>query len=736
MSGRWLVWIQNNSLRISIPIAVSRSGSRMKAERISKAAIFAVALTLYFWFALSDLRSPGLYYDEVLFANAALGNQDGLFVAWGIPIGGHRYPLMLMGYVGALKAYLYAPLFALFGTSVAVVRWPMVLAGAVTLWLSWLLATKMFGPKIGWTLLFLTAADPSFIINHRLDWGPVALGLLFKAGSLYLIWRWLEEGKRPLLLWAAFLMGLGLYDKAIFLWYLLALGVALPVFYGRRIRELSNPKLAAWAFGLFLLGALPFVVYNFRGPLRSFRQSGVLNTAPLTDWKSRLRLLQMTLDGSAAFYNIHQYPLVRFWETAPAPAETLGVAWMEWVRPLRLEGSLFSRYLLGALLFLLVLLLVQRMENPRPVLFLILLLLSMYGASYLSLNRATGQHHVVPLYPLPHLLVALALWSLGRIYPTAPEEGRALLQKALPLGLTGILLFSQITIDTAYLESFRRQGGAGLWSEAMEELAEFARGNPGRDYYLMDWGFSNQLLLLGKGEIRKAEYYLPIREARNLEEQRRAWLPGLRRPGTWLVFHDPSCETYPALSVFEKVLTGEGLQRRLIRELDDRQGRPVYWIYEVESPALLRYGAEGGQLVWREAEEWQQISRGGRDFPLGASLGQALGMHWGGRSGDWAQYECSLNPPIRDARFQLRYAQEGKAGRKLRVVWDGQDAGELVLDRSAGNGNRVADWQTARLGMGALTAGNHRLRILNETSGKEVRLDCWTISEGEAPPLW
>lgn len=708
----------------------------MKTKKISQIALFTAALAIYFFFALSDLRSPGLYYDEVLFANAALGNQDGLFMTWAIPLGGHRIPLMLMGYIGALKAYLYAPLFALFGTSAEVVRCPMILSGALTLWFSWLLATRMFGSQVGWTLLFLTSADPSFIMNHRLDWGPVALGLLFKASSLYLIWRWLEEGKRSLLLWAAFLMGLGLYDKAIFLWYLLALAAALLILYGKRIGELCNRRLSTMALGLFLLGALPFVAYNFRGPLRSFRQPGLLNPAPFSNWKSRLRLVQMTLDGSAAFYNIHQYELGRYWDKAPATVDTLLETWREWVRPLRLEGSLFSRYLLGALLLLVLLILAKRIVNPKPVLFLLLLLFCMYGASYLSLNRTTGQHHVVPLYPLPHLVVALALWSLGRIYPTAPEEGRALLQSALPMGLTGILLFSQISIDAVYLESFRKQGGAGLWSESVVDLAEFARNNPGRDFYLMDWGISNQLLLLGKGEIRQAEYYVSIREARNIEEQRKAWRPCLRRPGTWLVFHDPACETYPGLRVFEQVLAAEGRKRRLIRELDDRQGRPVYWIYEVETPELDRYKGAGGQWVWREAEDWRGKSRGGLDFPQGASLGRALGMRWGSRFGDWVGYEFDLERPMRHAKFLLRYVQQGNAGRRLRVEWDGPYGGTLVLEQSAGNGARAEDWRTTALEMGGLPLGKHNLRITNETAGKGILLDCWVISEGEAPPLW
>jgi hypothetical protein len=43
---------------------------------------------------------PGLQYDEKLFANAALGNLDGTFVAWSVSVVGREVPMMLMGYIG------------------------------------------------------------------------------------------------------------------------------------------------------------------------------------------------------------------------------------------------------------------------------------------------------------------------------------------------------------------------------------------------------------------------------------------------------------------------------------------------------------------------------------------------------------------------------------------------------------------------------------------------------------
>src|SRR5690606_14881322 len=61
--------------------------------------------------ALHRISRPGPLYDEILFVNAALGGIDGSFVHSTV-LG---VPFMLMSYVGALKAWLHAPVFALFG---------------------------------------------------------------------------------------------------------------------------------------------------------------------------------------------------------------------------------------------------------------------------------------------------------------------------------------------------------------------------------------------------------------------------------------------------------------------------------------------------------------------------------------------------------------------------------------------------------------------------------------------
>src|ERR1700754_1472757 len=75
--------------------------------------------------ACRKIGSPGLYYDEMLFANAALGGRSNSFIGlriWGIPV-------LLMKYMGALKSWVYYPVFLFFPVNSWTTRLPAILLG-------------------------------------------------------------------------------------------------------------------------------------------------------------------------------------------------------------------------------------------------------------------------------------------------------------------------------------------------------------------------------------------------------------------------------------------------------------------------------------------------------------------------------------------------------------------------------------------------------------------------------
>src|SRR5713101_8806180 len=143
---------------------------------------------IYLALSCPFINLPGIEYDEVIFGSAALGvNGDFVVLRWSVA--GHLIPLMLMPYIGVIKAYIYKPIFMLVEPSALTIRLPVIIIGLVALVLTYLLARNLFERRVAFVAALLLATDPAYVFHLRTDRGPVALMLLFKVGSLYFLTR-------------------------------------------------------------------------------------------------------------------------------------------------------------------------------------------------------------------------------------------------------------------------------------------------------------------------------------------------------------------------------------------------------------------------------------------------------------------------------------------------------------------------------------------------------------------
>jgi 4-amino-4-deoxy-L-arabinose transferase-like glycosyltransferase len=102
-------------------------------------------------------------------------------------------PLMVMSYIGSLKTLLYWPVFSWLGANVWTTRFPMILAGAATIFFFYRLAHRAAGPLAALIAVLLLATDPMFLMTNTFDWGPVALEhLLLVTGCFFLV-RFAQE---------------------------------------------------------------------------------------------------------------------------------------------------------------------------------------------------------------------------------------------------------------------------------------------------------------------------------------------------------------------------------------------------------------------------------------------------------------------------------------------------------------------------------------------------------------
>ena len=580
--GRFSVIQIPNITNIFYVAAEGRMGIRARILSKTRSNYFLLVTgVIYLAFSVPFLNRPGLEYDEVLFGSGALGLKGG-FIEYRWSIAGHQVPLMLMPYIGAIKAYIYKSLFLLFSPSALTVRLPVILIGLMVLILTYHLTRNLFGKLTALLAAALVATDPSYIFHIRNDWGPVALMLLFKVGSLYFLARFAQTRQRVFLIAAAFFLGLGLYDKANFLWYLLALPLAAFLVWPAQCRALISRRSLATVGTFFILGCWPFLLYNVVKKGASFRDQAppTGNLRSVVEYKTHL--LIETLNGNAAYH---------FFNDGDAIGSFRGAAGLKGnplcnfaLRGLDFQATLLPPALLSAAFLIGLILLFGRNPGGRVIAFFVLISLLIL-VEIVATPRATGPHHIMMLYPFPQIIVAYAAsellsltWGLGN--KASPLNIAA---RVVAAALLLSLLVSNVVVDLKYLQSFRASGGKGIWSDAIYELADYAKQNSGTKLVLMDWGFENQLQLLSRGSINREEFFWSLLDQKREEELADTLYQKFTRENNDIfVFHAPQCTQFSEpRRIFDRMLEKHGLRPRPTEVLYQRDGPPVYLLERV-----------------------------------------------------------------------------------------------------------------------------------------------------------
>lgn len=710
----------------------------MHLSRKNYWALGTAALGIYLLFSLIYLELPGLECDETIFVNPALGNLDGTSMAWHLPVGRFDIPIMIMRYIGAVKSYLYAPIFALFGTSVTTVRLPVVLLGLVTLGFTYATVRAMLGREIALLSFVLLATDPSFIFANRLDWGPISLMMVFKTTALYVLWRWLHDGKLSQLALASFLLGVGLFDKIVFVWFIGAVALALPLCFWPRIKPRLTKGAIVLALLSFLAGCGPLVAYNIRFPLLTFKDQKVVTTSWSEGLAYRYRLFHNTLAGSEILLMVNEQAPGELAATYRQPAaDALDSVFTGVLRLFPLQRSLTAISFVVSLVIIVALAVRSQLHNRGRVFFFVLLFLFITVCICLT-AQATGPHHVIMVYPFGHILIACAGWEILTLAASiAPGTWRKLARASVGCGI-GLVILAPIVVDVGYIKAFKVQGGSGRWSDAIYRLDDYIRENPNKHFLLMDWGFSPQLLVLRRGKIHWEEAFVPVLESTAESEKIESLHPYLINPDDLFVFHVRNFETYPVLETFQKALAHYGLDFSLVDELYQRDGRQIYLLYRATHPELEVNRKLGNYFYFREGEEYDDCSTEGIDFKPTASRRHTLGNYWGKSASDYAVYRWRTTGEISDATLGIRYSSEVTGRVRIDVLLDGRRTGTLEMDPTGGFGFKASDWRTAKLQLGNVGPGEHQLRFQALEADRPVNFDYFYLVEGDfefTPPV-
>ena len=533
-----------------------------RLSRILNFRLPALAACLLFFLTGSAFVSRlGIQNDEALFAN---GIFKPYAVAYSFPWGRAGLPLMLMSYLGTLKSWIYRPIFQRFGTGVSAMRVPMLLAGVASVWLFYLLLRRVAGVRAALFGCGLLATDSLYLLTTCFDWGPVALQHLLLVSGMLLLLGFYQRRSHLRLAWGCFLLGLAMWDKALAIWMIGGIGLALIMVFPKQIAGVATLRRVAISVLAFALGALPLIVYNIEKPLATFRGNASWDASELA---GKGRLLAATADGSALFGWLNSEE----WQTQN-PRPPRGVLQSISARISALAGRPRHSLLLYAFGLALLLAPLARGHALRAIVFALVAMTVAWAQMAITANAGGSVHHAILIWPLPQMVIAIS-------FAAASRRLRAAGIPALAVVLAGLMV-SGLLVTNQYHFLMVRNGGSPNWTDAIFRLADYMKGVSPNNVFCMDWGIMDSMRLLSRGKLPLRVGTDPITKPALNDADREYLARTISGAGHLFINHTKNFEFFPGVNdKFVKYAAGTGYRRQVMAVISDSNGRPVYEVY-------------------------------------------------------------------------------------------------------------------------------------------------------------
>jgi hypothetical protein len=519
------------------------------------------ACLLFFVTGSAFVSHLGIQNDEALFAN---GIFKPYAVAYTLHLGRSRIPLMLMSYLGTLKSWIYRPIFQVFGAGVSAMRLPMLLAGAASVWLFYLLLRRVAGGRAALFGCALLATDSLYLLTTCFDWGPVALQHLLMVSGMFLLLRFYQRPSRLCLACGCFLLGLAMWDKALAVWMIGGIGLALMMVFPKQIVGVVTLRRVGIAGLAFAFGALPLILYNIEYPMATFRGNTSWDTSDLA---GKGRLLAATAQGSALFGWLNDED----WQTRdPRPPQgalesaSAGIS--------ALAGHPRHSLLLYAFALALLLAPWARGHALRAILFALLAMALAWAQMAVTANAGGSVHHAILIWPLPQMVIAISFAAASRRLRRVGIPALA--------AVLAVLMVSGLLVTNEYRVLILRNGGSQNWTDAIFRLADYMKSVSSTNVFCVDWGMMDSMRLLSGGKLPLRVGTDPITKPLLDPADREFLARVIAGPGHVFINHTKDFEFFAGVNdKLVKYAADAGYRREVMAVIADSNRRPVYEVY-------------------------------------------------------------------------------------------------------------------------------------------------------------
>jgi hypothetical protein len=438
---------------------------------------------------LYQLSLPGLHYDEafeVVPTVQLLADQPTTpFRESAITLFGKKFPLTTQDYIGALNTYAALPFLAIGGINVISLRTYSILVGLLTLFLAHGFTADLSGRHTaGLAAAALLAVNPTFLFWSRQGIFVTAITAAIGLGAAWSWLRWWRRKAYRFALLGAFLFGLGLYAKLLFVWLIVALLGAFILRYPKLIIhpiqnwprfDLSGKQI----FGLILAGVggcWPWILYNMQtgGTFKSLSDNAYIS-----------------------YYNVDNTDLLTNLWTRLGQVITLLNSGHLWYL-----GNIYVNNTMAVIFALaLILSLWLAIKNKTATVLIPFIIISLVVGQSIVTISALWITHFALIMVWPAIALAVSGRELARFL-----SGQRWAKVALGLTFT-VLIITEAKTSLNYHQALTLSGGLSTHSDAIYDLATWLDQRADRPVIAMDWGLAAPVTFLTAGKIQAVEVF-------------------------------------------------------------------------------------------------------------------------------------------------------------------------------------------------------------------------------------